>query len=57
MEKNKTNPVQHLNGIKCDVNNCVYNADSCHCTAKEIHVGPQFASCSSDTVCATFKPE
>ncbi len=57
MDKNTPCNCEHIQGIKCDVNNCIYNDESCYCTAKEIHVGPHFASCSSDTVCATFKPE
>lgn len=27
-----------INGICCDVENCVYNNGSCCCTAHEIHV-------------------
>lgn len=46
----------HIKGICCDVKNCTYHsADNC-CTAKEITVGPSYASTSSDTACATFKP-
>lgn len=41
--------------ILCDVTNCVYNDDNQNCTAKEIKVGPQYASSSADTLCATFK--
>jgi len=43
--------------IKCDVVNCTYHNESDHCTAKKIHVGPQFAVSNQDTVCATFKTE
>lgn len=44
-------------GIDCKVTNCKYNENKKYCTAKQICVGPSFASCSSETVCATFKPE
>jgi hypothetical protein len=46
-----------LNGVYCEVTNCVYNADKKLCTAKSIKVGPQFAASSADTVCDTFKPQ
>ena len=45
-----------IQGIECDVHNCVYNSQ-CHCTAKKIYVGPSYASCSADTICATFEPQ
>jgi len=48
---------EHIRGIDCSVENCKYNEKGHYCTASEIHVGPGCASCSSDTVCATFKPE
>ena len=41
--------------IVCDVTNCVYNNDKKLCTAKQIKVGPQYASSSADTICVTFK--
>ena len=41
--------------IVCDVTNCVYNNEDRHCTAKQIKVGPQYASSSADTICVTFK--
>ena len=44
----------HINGICCDVHNCKYNDDRC-CTAREIHVGPDYAACCNDTICTTFK--
>lgn len=46
----------HIKGVCCDVKNCVHHDGECSCTAKEITVGPSYASSSSDTVCATFKP-
>lgn len=42
-------------GISCNVQNCVYHAGDCHCVAEKISVGPNSASTSADTVCATFK--
>lgn len=45
-----------LNGVRCEVSNCTFNEHKA-CSAKEIKVGPQFAASSSDTICATFKPE
>ena len=45
----------HIKGIKCGVKNCVYHDCDCYCTAEKINVGPSNATCSSDTVCATFK--
>ncbi|MCQ2429037.1 MAG: DUF1540 domain-containing protein [Clostridia bacterium] len=45
-----------LNGVCCDVKNCVYHEGDDRCTAKEITVGPSYADTSSDTACATFKP-
>jgi hypothetical protein len=44
-------------GITCDVKNCTYHEGDCHCTAEKIAVGPSFATSSTDTVCATFKPK
>jgi hypothetical protein len=45
-----------INGIVCDVNNCVYNRQrTCH--ADQVKVGPQFAASTSDTVCDTFRPQ
>ena len=50
-EKNK----KHISGIVCNVTNCVHHDCETHCTAKEIAVGPSYATTSQDTVCATFK--
>lgn len=46
---------EHIKGIKCDVKNCVYHDCETYCTAGQISVGPCNATCSTDTVCATFK--
>ena len=45
----------HIKGVHCDVHNCVYHDGECYCNAGTISVGPSFATCSQDTVCATFK--
>ncbi len=47
--------VEYNRGIDCNVTNCIFNKEDCHCTAEKITVGPQNASTSADTLCATFK--
>ena len=42
-----------INGICCDVENCVHNNGSCCYTAREIHVNHR-ASGAAETVCETF---
>lgn len=44
-----------LNGVCCDVNNCVHNDSNSGCTASKIQVGPHSASCTNDTVCNSFQ--
>ena len=44
-------------GVSCDVKNCTYHDGECNCTAEQIAVGPSYASCCTDTVCATFRPK
>lgn len=50
-----------IGSVRCDVVSCAYNDDHCHCTAPVIEVGTQnkscTASCSAETVCATFRPK
>ena len=46
---------KHISGIVCNVSNCVHHDCETHCTAKEIAVGPSFATTSQDTICATFR--
>ncbi len=46
-----------INGIHCDVSNCIYNRNSCECVAGKIDVcrccsDPE---CSDETECKTFK--
>ncbi len=55
--KNTCGCEKALDGIRCDVHNCVYNAAGCDCHAPEIKVGPSEAKNSAETVCATFKPK
>ncbi len=57
MENDKScSCAKHIKGIVCDVCNCVHHGDGNCCTATQITVGPSYAESSSETVCATFKP-
>ena len=47
----------HIAGVSCDVKNCVYHDEYDRCTADRIAVGPTYATSSSDTVCAPFRPK
>ncbi len=49
------NKSKHLKGVSCDACQCVHHGKENTCHAKEIAVGPHNASCSYETVCATFK--
>ena len=51
----KSGEKKHISGIVCNVSNCVHHDCETHCTAKEIAVGPSFATSSQDTACATFR--
>lgn len=45
---------QHLQGVACNVENCVYN--SAHaCSAKEIKVRSTNAILGEETMCSTFE--
>ncbi|MCI9414333.1 MAG: DUF1540 domain-containing protein [Clostridiales bacterium] len=44
-------------GVRCDVKNCVYHDGDKACTAEKINVGPTYAVSTTDTACATFKPQ
>ena len=58
MMERKENCCSDVNkGITCDVKNCQYHEGECYCTAQKISVGPSYADCSTDTICATFKPK
>lgn len=48
---------KHIKGINCSVKECAYHDGECYCTAEQINVGPSNAHSSSETICATFKPE
>ncbi|MBE6533740.1 MAG: DUF1540 domain-containing protein [Ruminococcaceae bacterium] len=52
---NKCSSKDHIKGICCNVKNCVHHDCETYCTAEQIAVGPSSATCSADTVCATFK--
>ena len=52
----KCDPHKHIKGIVCDVKNCAYHKNESSCYAGCVSVGPRDASCSANTVCATFKP-
>lgn len=43
-----------IQGIKCDVKDCVYNDKCCHCTANSILVAADRAACD-DAICGTFR--
>lgn len=47
----------HIRGISCNVKNCAYHDGDGFCTADKIQVGPSYANCCMDTVCATFRPK
>lgn len=46
---------KHIDGIACDVKNCVHHDGDRNCHAGKINVGPTFAVSSADTICSTFK--
>ena len=55
-------PNEPKNNIYCDIVNCAYNDDHCHCTAQSIEVSSQAqnsctASTSGETKCETFRPK
>ena len=51
------NTHEHIKGVKCDVKNCAYHNGMHQCCAGSISVGPTEATCSANTLCATFKPK
>ncbi len=51
-----TSKQKHVDGIVCDVKNCAYHDCETECYAGKVSIGPRDASCSANTVCATFKP-
>ncbi len=55
--ENRNDCCKHIKGISCDVKNCYFHNGECYCTAEQISVVPQSAGCSSETLCATFRPK
>lgn len=55
MENKKCCGSKKIDGIKCEVTNCVYHAPGNCCDAGKIEVGPGPCGCNSDTLCNTFK--
>ncbi len=47
---------KRVDGIVCDVKSCAYHDCDNECYAGKVSIGPRDASCSANTVCATFKP-
>ena len=54
-KERQTEGKKKLKNVACDVKNCLYNDLAGHCTAKNIAVGPTYATSCTDTVCATFR--
>ncbi len=46
-----------IDGICCDVENCIHNNHKAGCTANEVKVGPHFAATCNDTVCQSYKKQ
>ena len=57
IQLNYSSEPKHIQGIRCNVKNCVYNDQSEYCTAKQISVGPSYATAGVDTICGTFRPK
>ena len=61
MKNDETKPCSpscgKIKGITCDVKSCEFNDGENECTAGHISVGPCDASCSDETICATFRPK
>ena len=52
-----TGNCKHIKGINCSVKHCYYHDGETYCTAEQIAVAPESAKSSSETACATFKPQ
>lgn len=48
---------KHNPGVKCVVNTCHYYCEGNHCDAPKIEVQHRNANSSTETDCATFKPQ
>ncbi|MBQ2709445.1 MAG: DUF1540 domain-containing protein [Clostridia bacterium] len=46
---------RHIDGISCDVQNCVYHDGDNYCTAKHVSIGNLTAASAAQTRCATFE--
>lgn len=51
----KSTVPQHINGISCDVQNCVYHDGDNYCTADRVNIGNPTAANISETRCSTFE--
>lgn len=51
----KSNAPRHINGITCDVHNCVYHDGDNYCTADRVNIGNAAAVKCGETRCATFE--
>ncbi|WMJ23940.1 DUF1540 domain-containing protein [Paludicola sp. MB14-C6] len=54
-DKNHDKPP--INGICCDVENCIYNNHESGCTANTVKIGPQFATTCNDTACQSYQKQ
>ena len=46
-----------IEGVICDVENCIHNNHRCGCTAKDIHVGPFSATECNETLCESYESQ
>lgn len=54
MEGSIDNNHQHIDGVKCVVNNCKYHCPGDYCSASKIEIQPCDASNTRETDCGTF---
>ncbi|MDD6799663.1 MAG: DUF1540 domain-containing protein [Firmicutes bacterium] len=57
IRENRQRAPKHIRGIVCDAKNCAYHDGDNYCTADKIAVGTSYATSSTETICATFKPK
>ena len=55
MNRNDQDTQKHIEGVACNVNNCVHHNRDHQCTAESVHIGPVNAEKVTDTVCGTFR--
>lgn len=53
--REKKRAPEHIEGIKCDVKSCAFHDGDNYCCAREITVGPGYATERKETVCATYR--